>query len=184
MKGTGDIAEMTLRKSTNLDLPYIMAIISDAQESLRLQNIDQWQNQYPNEDTILNDIDKGYSYVFIDEAEQKIVATVAISFDGEETYNNIYYGKWILEEPYGVIHRIAVHKEYLSSGIGAKLIHQVQELVKKQGVPSLRIDTHKDNVPMQKLLKKLAFIQCGIIYVKDGSERIAFEKCIREDFNV
>lgn len=173
---------MTLRKSTRLDLPDIMAIISHAQESLRLQNIDQWQNQYPNEDTILNDMKQENSYVFVDDSNQKVVATVALSFDGEETYNQIYQGKWILDEPYGVIHRIAVHKEYLGSGVAAKLIHQIQDIARKQGVHSLRIDTHKDNVPMQKLLNKLAFTQCGIIYLKDGSERLAYEKGIREKF--
>ena len=41
----------------------------------------------------------------------------------------------------------------------------------------LRIDTHEDNIPMQKLLEKNNFVKCGIIYVGENkSPRIAFEK--------
>ena len=41
---------------------------------------------------------------------------------------------------------------------------------------SIRIDTHRDNIPMQKMLNKNGFIYCGIIYLLDGKERFAFEK--------
>lgn len=175
---------MTLKQSTSMDLPEIMKIIRHAQENLRLQNIDQWQNHYPNEDTILNDIGQGHSFVLYDEACEKVVATVAVSFDGEETYQNIINGSWTYKEPYGVIHRIAVHNEYLCKGIAALLISKIQELAVNQGVFHLRVDTHKDNIPMQKLLTKFKFKQCGIIYTKDGAERIAFEKHIKESNNV
>ena len=43
---------------------------------------------------------------------------------------------------------------------------------------SIKIDTHKDNISMQKLLEKNDFKYCGIIYLEDGSQRIAFEKII------
>ena len=43
---------------------------------------------------------------------------------------------------------------------------------------SIKVDTHKDNISMQKLLRKNDFKYCGIIYLEDGSERIAFEKLI------
>lgn len=39
------------------------------------------------------------------------------------------------------------------------------------------MDTHGDNVVMQHLLKKLVFIHCGTIYVReDNDPRLAFEK--------
>ena len=41
----------------------------------------------------------------------------------------------------------------------------------------LRMDTHTDNVIMQKLLTKLGFTRCGIIYVvEDDYPRYAYEK--------
>lgn len=40
----------------------------------------------------------------------------------------------------------------------------------------MRIDTHENNKVMQHLIKKNGFQECGIIYVEDGSPRIAYEK--------
>ena len=42
--------------------------------------------------------------------------------------------------------------------------------------PHLRIDTHEDNRIMQRAVEKLGFHRCGIIYVSDGSPRIAYER--------
>ena len=39
----------------------------------------------------------------------------------------------------------------------------------------LRIDTHKDNRPMQAVIRKFGFQECGVIYVADGSSRLAFD---------
>ncbi|HBN29292.1 MAG TPA: GNAT family N-acetyltransferase, partial [Clostridiaceae bacterium] len=47
-----------------------------------------------------------------------------------------------------------------------------------KGVHSIKIDTHRENKSMQRLLKKNGFEYCGIIYLKDKSERIAFEKTL------
>lgn len=41
---------------------------------------------------------------------------------------------------------------------------------------NIRIDTHRDNRPMQGLLAKLGFSYCGTITIADGTERIAFQK--------
>ena len=54
---------MNLVKATKKDLTSIMAIIGDAQEYLKDQNIDQWQNDYPNNDIIINDILNKESYL-------------------------------------------------------------------------------------------------------------------------
>lgn len=41
---------------------------------------------------------------------------------------------------------------------------------------NIRVDTHKDNLVMQHILEKRGFRRCGIIYVKDGTERIAYQR--------
>ncbi|WP_200831484.1 hypothetical protein [Streptococcus equinus] len=45
----------------------------------------------------------------------------------------------------------------------------------------LRIDTHQDNVIMQRLLQKLGFSHCGTIFIgdnRDSDSRLAYEKLI------
>ena len=56
--------------------------------------------------------------------------------------------------------------------IGAK------ELAEKLNRNSLRIDTHKGNVVMRRMLEKHDFKYCGIIFLQSGEERVAYEKII------
>ena len=74
---------MEIRKAVKSDVNNIMKIIKQAQEYFKNQGIDQWQNNYPNIDTINSDILNGNNYVMI--KDNDIVATAVIIFDGEET---------------------------------------------------------------------------------------------------
>ena len=47
---------MNFRKSTKSDVSKIMEIVKQAQEYFKSQGIDQWQNNYPNDEVINNDI--------------------------------------------------------------------------------------------------------------------------------
>lgn len=165
---------MKLRKSVNEDINNIMQIIDKAKEALKEQGIDQWQNGYPNADVIRNDILNNDSYVFIKNNE--IVATSAVSFDGEKTYDKIYDGSWISNDEFAVIHRIAISNKYKGTGIASEIIKMIENICLDKNVHSIKVDTHEFNMPMQKLLKKNDFKYCGVIYLEDKSKRVAFEK--------
>lgn len=167
---------MIFRQAKETDISNIMNIIMQAQDYLKEQGIDQWQNNYPNIETIKNDIAHKYSYIL--EQDNRIVATVAVSFDGETTYDTIWDGEWISNDKYAVIHRIAVDDNYKGLGIATQIMNKVEELCLDNKVHSIRIDTHKQNLTMQKLLLKNDFKYCGIIYLQDSNKRIAFEKMV------
>lgn len=167
---------MNFRKTTIEDINNVMKIINEAKEYFKKNIINQWQDGYPNSDTIYTDIKNNSSYVL--ESENEILATAMVSFEEDETYKNIYNGQWLNNGDYAVIHRIAVSEKAKGKGIASAIIKEVEGLCKENGVNSIKIDTHKDNISMQKLLEKNTFKYCGIIYLEDGSERIAFEKLI------
>lgn len=165
---------MILRKSTKEDLYNIMKIINEGKEFLRKNNVEQWQNGYPNEEVILNDISNNESYVLEDNGE--ILGTTALSFRGERTYDNIYEGKWLSSGDYAVIHRIATSKVKKIKNVGQVILQKSEEICLSKGINNIKIDTHEDNKAMQRLLLKNDYIYCGIIFLLDGSKRIAFEK--------
>jgi hypothetical protein len=43
---------------------------------------------------------------------------------------------------------------------------------------NVKIDTHRDNIPMQRALEKKGFSYCGIIHIANGDERIAYQKSV------
>lgn len=153
-----------------------MDIIREAQEYFRKKGIDQWQNNYPNIETIKMDMRHDNSYVFV--KDNLIVGTVALTFDREKSYENIVQGSWKSAQDYGAIHRIAVAHECRGMGISSIIIEDIEKICLNRGIHSIRVDTHKDNTPMQKLLEKNKFQYCGIIYLEDGGERLAFEKIL------
>ena len=88
---------------------------------------------------------------------------------GEDpTYLKIEQGNWISDEPYGVVHRVA------SDGTVHGVLGRIMDYCKGQ-MPHLRIDTHEENKVMQHVIEKCGFVRCGIIYVSDGTPRIAYE---------
>ncbi|MBS4536303.1 GNAT family N-acetyltransferase [Clostridium sp. D2Q-14] len=167
---------MEFRKTVESDINDIMVIIKKAQNFLREKGIPQWQNGYPGIQIIKNDLKKGYAYVLID--VNKVIATLAISFDGEKTYKDIYDGKWISNDQYAVIHRLAIDDDYKGKEIASIIINNIEKICLDKGIDSIKIDTHRKNLPMQRMLKKNGFKYCGVIYLEDKSERLAFEKIL------
>lgn len=167
---------MKLINSSIKDIPLIMQIIADAQKLLADLEIDQWQDGYPNKEQILLDIKNEDSYIILNE-DQTIVATTVFSTKTEPTYAAIE-GEWLTptDSVYGVIHRLAVGANYRGQGIAKFVLNHSEAQLKQMGIKSMRIDTHRDNKGMQQLITGLGYMYCGIIYVRDGSERLAFEK--------
>ncbi|MCL1948463.1 MAG: GNAT family N-acetyltransferase [Turicibacter sp.] len=171
---------MILRKTTVKDLDAIMELIEQGRASLKKMGVDQWQQGYPNEASILEDINNGESYVL--ERSGEIAATTMISFSGEKTYELIDNGQWLTSNAYGVLHRVAVSNSFKGTGSAELLLKGAEEICRSNKIKSLRVDTHENNLPMKKLLAKTGFDHCGIIYLAGNGTpkepRDAFEKII------
>ncbi|WP_347861607.1 GNAT family N-acetyltransferase [Salimicrobium sp. PL1-032A] len=165
---------MIFRRTKQEDIAEIMTIISEAQRKFEENDIDQWIDGYPDAATIESDRDRRESYVLIDGAE--VVGTAAISSEEETTYRTIYEGAWLSDQPYLVVHRLAVADKRKGEGLASILLKKTEELAEFEQITSIKIDTHRKNGSMQRLLKKNGFTYCGIIYLEDGSERFAYEK--------
>ena len=161
----------TIRKSTLADLPVILNLRDQAREIMRSYgNVYQWPDGYPRDDMFLKDIELGGSYVVMDE-RGKMVGTFALIPSPEVTYNVIYDGQWLDDEPYHVIHRIASTPE--SHGVLDALLDYCESQV-----GNIRIDTHEANIIMRKGLEKHGYQYCGIIHLLNGDERLAFQKSL------
>lgn len=159
---------MIVRKTAVGDIPAAMSIYEQARNYMKEHgNPTQWAGGYPPLSLIEDDVDNGRSFVVEDEGE--IVCVFAFLEGPDPTYINIYEGEWLNDKPYSVIHRIAVssHRRGVASFVFEWAVSRCH---------NLKIDTHRDNIPMQNSLKKNGFIYCGIIYLGNGDERIAFQK--------
>ncbi len=170
---------MEIRKTKTEDLSEIMPIFDEARATIATLGIDQWQNGYPSREVIEKDIKKAQSYCVL--LGNDIVGTFALIDDGEPTYDKIFDGNWLTgdgKDLYFAIHRVAISVKNRGSGISAQIIDFCAEKAKENGKLSLRIDTHRGNIVMRKMLEKHGFSHCGTIFLESGDERVAYEKLI------
>ncbi len=154
-----------IREAVPGDLEHILKIYENARHFMAERgNPTQWGDRYPGLELLESDIQQHRLYVVVDD---NIRGVFYFAFDNDPTYERIEGGAWGSEAPYGVIHRIASDG---SGGIFAACLAFC-----KERTDYLRIDTHQDNLPMQWTVEKHGFVRRGIIYVTDGSPRIAYD---------
>jgi len=167
---------MFLRKANVSEAPIIWSILQEAIEQRKQEGSRQWQDGYPNEQTVHDDIAKGYAYVLVD--ENTIVAYAALIFDGEPAYEAIE-GKWLTDGDYVAVHRVATSNAAKGKGVATQLLQLLEPFCLKRKVYSIKLDTNFDNPAMLKILNKLNYNYCGEIFFK-GASRKAYEKVLKQ----
>ena len=155
-----------VRDAVSADLPRIDEIYAYARDFMeKTGNPNQWGKTNPPHAWLVEDIRRGLLHVIEDD---KGIHGVFYFYIGEDpTYGVIEDGQWHSTETYGTIHRIA------SDGSGG-ILRTAVEFCRKQ-IGHIRIDTHHDNIVMQRAVAKLGFERSGIIHLANGSPRIAYE---------
>ena len=83
---------MKIRKATEKDLPRILELIDFGRQKMRaMGNTDQWTHGNPRREVLMQDIEKGNSYIVEDDGES--VATFAFVEGPDVTYHHIYEGQ-------------------------------------------------------------------------------------------
>lgn len=164
------ITDCVVRVATNEDLEAMMPIYEYAREWMaQNDNPNQWINGYPSREVISQDISKGVSHVI--ESDGKVVGVFSF-ITGEDPTYKIIEGEWLNDKPYGTIHRIAAAQGV--KGVADVCLDFCRAICMNGGM-DIRIDTYKDNAPMQGWIATRGFKYCGIIYIANGTPRRAFQ---------
>ncbi len=168
------LADPRRRLARREDIPAIMSIIEQGKRRLKSLHVNQWQDGYPNEEAIIRDIVRKQGHVFV--LQNQIVAYAAFLFEPDPYYENID-GEWLSNNPYVVVHRIAVCDRHCHHGIAKHILCCAEKIALKNNIHAFRIDTHLGNHYMRNLIRAAGFTLCGIVQVRDG-KRLAYEKAL------
>ena len=150
-----------INKATLGDFSIVIGIIEQGKSKMIKSG------NYPALDTVKCDILLGDCYLLFE--GDKPIATFVFKSGPEPTYLRIDNGRWLDNQSYYVIHRVAsvegVH------GVMSDIIAYCSSFTS-----SIRIDTHADNRPMLAALARLDFSYCGIIYLENGTSRLAYQR--------
>lgn len=159
---------MLIRKAISEDMDEILRVYAAARRYMAENgNPTQWGSTNPPRETLEADIVKGDLYVGVD-VDGRVTMAFALIFGDDPTYE-VIEGKWLNDKPYATIHRIG--SDGRVHGAFAACVEYAAARCK-----NLRVDTHRDNATMQHLITKHGFSYCGIIYIADGTPRLAYQR--------
>ena len=163
---------MKIRPAVKTDLDILVHIYREAKKYMdKSGNPTQWQPGYPTREMLLENIRDGVLFVI---EEKEVPHAAFVFFIGDDpTYSKIYNGSWLNDEKYGVIHHVASDGNL--HGVFSTIADFAKEQIERAGIFNLRLDTHEDNKKMQSVIEANGFTKRGIIYLQNGSPRIAFQ---------
>jgi GNAT superfamily N-acetyltransferase len=172
---------MQIRPAISADLEQIMKIIEQARQTMREIGTDQWQYGYPNEAVLAADI--AAIQCIVAESDGSILGLAVIKPGPEKGYDQITGSGWLsgADAQYSVVHRLAVTTGSRQQGVARRLIRFAEDQARQKNRPSVRIDTHRGNQPMQRFLEKNGYVCCGLVDIGPGQGdtiRMAFEKML------
>lgn len=163
-----DLNEL-IRAAIINDLEVIASLAKIVRSDMVSKGLNQWVGDYPNIDNFRSDLDKGGLFVLVE--ADKIVGSCSILKENDIAYKEVVWnGKSAL-----VIHRILIDPAYQGKGFGKEMVNFAYKKVLNEGYDSLKIDTHPDNIKMQKMLKGLSFEFRGYLA---SINRLAYEKLV------
>lgn len=168
---------MKVRPAAKSDINDVLGCVRRIKcEYFEANNINQWADDYPSREIFAADVEKKSLYVM--HMGEVLVGFGVFSAEKESCYSDID-GAWLTSgENYLVVHRFGINPDWHGMGMGTALLGLADKICEVKKIVSVRVDTHEDNISMQKLLEKCGYSKCGIIRLENGEPRIAYEKVI------
>ncbi|KQS92509.1 GNAT family N-acetyltransferase [Chryseobacterium sp. Leaf394] len=166
--------KIEMREALKSEAGQIWEIIQQAIERRRQEGSSQWQNGYPNKDTIESDIAKHFGYVLT--VDDEIAVYTALILNDEPAYSSIE-GAWLSDGEFVVIHRVAVDEKFSGKGMVKFLFDKIEDFTRSQKIKSIKVDTNFDNLAMLRILESKGYSYCGEVMLAGGMRK-AFEKII------
>lgn len=158
-----------LKQARQADLPAIMVILNQAKAQLKADGSPQWQDGYPDEAALTQDISAQQCWLLMVGSE--IAGTATMIIGNDPNYLAIENGAWQnTTDPYATIHRIAIGSQFGGQHLSHYFFSDLISLAYARGVRNFRIDTHELNKRMQAVVTSFGYQYRGKIYVDEPAE--------------
>ena len=164
------VSSALIRKASEQDLVSIDYLAKIVREDMLKNGLMQWTGNYPSYEYFYQDCLKEGLFVYV--LDGKIVASVTVLPENDPPYKEV---KWESDKAL-VIHRIIVSPFYQRQGIARRLFEFDIAKGKLEGYEAIKIDTHPDNIKMQKLLATFNFVYRGYL---SSINRYAYERLLQ-----
>lgn len=144
---------MDYSKATAEQIAEIASVYSGAIAAMETSGIHQWDDIYPDIQTITDDIIKNQMY--IGTTNGRIAVCFTLSEDCDEEYKN---GNWKYpDSKFCVIHRLCVAPEFQHKGIASETMVYIENICRTAGYETIRLDCFTQNPHSQRLYDKAGY---------------------------
>lgn len=142
----------------------LVAMYKAAIAQMENNNIFQWDDIYPNEAVLKNDIKNGELFAVTHNGE--LVAAYVVNTKCDDEYIN---GSWTgSNKSYRVIHRLCVNPKYQRRGIARKIMLHIENKLRESGVYAIRLDAFAHNPYALALYNSLGYKTVGFADWRKG----------------
>lgn len=155
---------MEFRKALPKEAAEIFGIYREAIGRMQALGIDQWDDVYPTQAVIAQDIANGDMTVGL--TDGMIVCAFVLNREQWEGYEN---GDW--QYPglsFAVLHRLCVNPACQGKGVGMQAMQYIEALLKSEGIDVLQLDAFPKNCGAVRLYEKLGYIKVGEATFRKG----------------
>lgn len=146
------------KQLTEEDIDDAFRVIDACRIHLDENHIPQWVPQYPNRESIANDVEKGEIYGYFDPHLKGII----VYHDRQDPeYQEI---DWLYTEPVITVHRLAVDPKYQNQGIASKLMEEAEKFAIENRFASIRLDAFSLNPAALRFYEKRNYILSGVTF--------------------
>lgn len=164
------------RMAAGTDFDEICSMFRQAVARMNVQNIDQWDEQYPTAKDIHADIEKKQMFILLQDG--RVVSAVVLNEKQDEEYAK---GQWNhADAGFAVIHRLCVHPDVQKQGIGRKTLAFAETYLYDRGYAAVRLDAFSENPHALKLYERLGYSRVGEVSFRKGRFYL-FEKSLRSE---
>lgn len=160
------------RLANSEDLSEILNLFQLAIDRMNALNIQQWDEIYPDKQTLACDIEQRQMYLY--SAGTRIAAVIVLNSEQDDQYAN---GNWSADDEFGVIHRLCVHPDFSRRGLGKQMVLFAEEHFKELNLSSVRLDAFTQNPISLHLYQTLGYQRVGQIVFRKG-DFVLFEKIL------
>jgi len=162
-----------IRKAVPADLVQIEKVLEAVKADMHNNNIDQWDEEYPNQEILKQDIESQVGWVFVENGD--ILSYMVLNESCDEEYHLL---SWKYISPFLIIHRLFVSPSAQGKGVSSMMIKHAEEFASENNYHSIRLDAFSLNETANWVYLKKGYEFVGTVTFRKGIFN-CYEKAIR-----